>query len=239
MCVGNTANHPSNQLVIDFDAPMPEHPTDEERDFERSHIVPIFYGGPWIAGGKFRPWPVVVMNGRRRLIAKQWSIRPPWMKPEVKLATYNARSEEMFDKPTFRESAAKRRCLVVSTGFVEWRHIGKVTFPYFIGLKSREAFAMAGLWDGDTFTICTVEANPIMKKIHNQRERMPVILPKESEAHWLDPALTQADVLSMCVQYPEDDMRWHTIGRDVTSRTIDPNHPGILEPVEYAGVVPL
>lgn len=241
MCVGNTANVPENQLRIDFDVPLPEHATEDERDFERGHLVPIHFGSPWVTGGQFRPWPVIVMNGRRRLIAKRWSLRKAWMKPDNRTATYNARSEEMFEKPTYLDSAAKRRCLVISTGFVEWRDVGKIKIPYFIALRSRGSFAMAGLWEGDTFTICTTHANEIMSKIHNNgRERMPVILPKELERAWMDPEIQRKeDVLSMCSSYPQDDMRWHSISRDVSSRTVDPNRPGIADPVEHPGVVPV
>jgi len=79
-----------------------------------------------------------------------------WQQP---ILTLNAMSEEMLlPKKMYRDAALKRRCLVLSSGFYEWRHefpVGKKTvnplktaikYPYHIGVKNREYFFMAGIW---------------------------------------------------------------------------------------------
>ena len=40
-----------------------------------------------------------------------------------------------------------------------------------------------------SFTMVTTEANPLMKYVHNNRERMPVMLKKDDERSWLDPKI--------------------------------------------------
>ena len=93
----------------------------------------------------------------------------------------------------------KKRCLVIADGFYEWRTEGKRKFPMYIRLKSGEPFGFAGLYnvwtspDGKqtcTCTIITTEANEAVKPIH---ERMPVILPKDKEDFWINPAFEDKD----------------------------------------------
>jgi putative SOS response-associated peptidase YedK len=71
----------------------------------------------------------------------------------------------------------------------------------FFQLKNDDVFGLAGLWESwhspdgiklETCTIITTEANQLLKPVH---ERMPVILPKEACAAWLDPAAKKPDEL--------------------------------------------
>ncbi len=83
----------------------------------------------------------------------------------------------------------------------------------YIGLESGEPFGMAGLWeawkspDGEwlhSCTIITTEPNSLMEPIHN---RMPVILPRESEPGWLEPGVDDLSRLTDLLQpYPADAM---------------------------------
>ena len=49
--------------------------------------------------------------------------------------TLNARADTIFEKPPFREPIMKKRCIVPSTGYFEWRHEGANKIPYYIYLK--------------------------------------------------------------------------------------------------------
>ena len=103
-----------------------------------------------------------------------------------------ARAETITEKPSFRNPFRGKRCLVPATGFYEWQRTTDKT-PYYIGLKSREPFCFAGLWDqwvspdGEiirSFTIITTAPNELMAAIH---DRMPVILHRDDEQRWLNP----------------------------------------------------
>jgi putative SOS response-associated peptidase YedK len=132
----------------------------------------------------------------------QWGLVPSWAK-DIRIGSkmFNARSETLGEKPSFRALLKRKRCLVPASGFYEWkREDGKV--PYIIKVRNQDHFAMAGLYDvwqgGDgsvlpTFTIVTTAASKAMADLH---DRMPVIVAHDMEAEWLapgelDPSLVQ------------------------------------------------
>ena len=145
--------------------------------------------------------------------------------------TLNAIGEEMLDKVSYRDAALKRRCLVLSSGFYEWRHYtpagtGKdVAYPYHIVLPGQEYFFMAGIWQPwtdqetgetiDSFSIVTTQANRLMAQVHNKRKRMPLILPEELAWEWIQADLSP-DRLEFLVhyQYPAEQMKAYTIRKD-------------------------
>lgn len=118
----------------------------------------------------------------------RWGIKPPWSKDKSKLLI-NARSETIEEKSTFKDSYNKRRCLILSNGFYEWKRKGGKT-PYHITLNEEGLFSYAGLWDyyeengimKRACSILTTESKGAMRKIHN---RMPVILSGNKEKIWL------------------------------------------------------
>ena len=127
--------------------------------------------------------------------------------------TLNCISEEMYDKPSFRDALKDgKRCLVPVTGFFEWMWMdkaGKVKQPYYVYLRQQKIFSLAGVYSswknplsGEltyTYSVLTTSANPLMEKIHNNKKRMPVIVDRQYEIDWLNPALTKEDVLARAV----------------------------------------
>ncbi|MCB9168121.1 MAG: SOS response-associated peptidase [Flavobacteriales bacterium] len=183
-------------------------------------------------------WPVLTAEDPETFHDLQWGLVPTWAKdPDAflkKAPTYNAVSGTAYDKPSFRGAMKHgHRCLIPVTGFYEWMHVGKVKYPHFIHLKSRELFFLAGIYENGTFSILTCPANPLMAHIHNSKKRMPVILPQAEEETWLKAGLTQEEVLALCRPYPDDDMEAWTVGRGITSRSADPNTPQAAVPVDY------
>lgn len=100
---------------------------------------------------------------------------------------------------------------VAATGFFEHREVRgfKKKVPYYIKLKDREIFFIAGLYvyspqpdleTGEaigTFTVITRNANELMKQIHNGGDnagRMPLILPPGDEQQWLNPEMEDIDI---------------------------------------------
>ncbi|HRN72930.1 MAG TPA: SOS response-associated peptidase family protein [Ginsengibacter sp.] len=147
----------------------------------------------------------------------------------------NAVGEEiLMPGKIFRDAALTRRCLIISTGFYEWRHVYPVNkktgqplktakkYPYFISLKERPYFFMAGVWqpwtDRDTgeyvesFAIVTTAANSLMAQIHNSKRRMPLLLDEAHAFEWLlgDPDEKRLQEI-VRYQYPEALFEYHTI----------------------------
>jgi putative SOS response-associated peptidase YedK len=76
-------------------------------------------------------------------------------------------------------------------------------------------------------TIITTEPNDLLESIHN---RMPVILPRDAYARWLDPAEVSAQELQgLLVPYPAEEMTAYEISTLVNSPQND--SPEIVTPV--------
>lgn len=111
--------------------------------------------------------------------ALKWGF-PKW---DGKGVIFNARSETALEKPTFKAPLLSRRCVVPSTGFYEWEHIGTLKRKYHLKLPGEGVLYMAGIAKDDVFTILTTEASSSMARIHN---RMPVILYRDELRRWLE-----------------------------------------------------
>lgn len=209
---------------------------------------PMFYEN----GFDFNPGLVITAERPQELQLFSWGLIPWWTKNAQeaktrKLQTLNCISEEMFDKPSFKDSIKEgKRCLIPCTGFFEWRHLnnGKQKYPYYIFLKERSLFSIAGIYSnwvdkstGEeifTYSVLTTQANPLMERIHNSKKRMPVIFPKEYEKDWLNPNLTKDDVLSLCTPLSGPVMDAYTISKKITDRSIsDKNVLDLSNRFEY------
>lgn len=181
-------------------------------------------------------------DGRRHLVALRWGLVPSWAKdPKIGNRLVNARSETAADKPSFRSSFRKRRCLIPADGFYEWqRRDDGSKVPYLIHRADGAPMAFAGLWsvwrdpeapDAEplrTCTILTTEANAFMAGMH---DRMPVILEADAWDPWLDRDLADVERLRALLG-PADDrlLTGHPVSTEVNSPRHD--HPGLLEPVD-------
>ena len=136
----------------------------------------------------------------------------------------NARCETVATKPAFRAAFKKRRCLVPADGFFEWQKVGAAKQPYNIGLKDHEPFAFAGLWEWwrdpatleevKTCSIITTTPNELTAPIH---DRMPVILPMDRRAAWLDPGISAEELQSFLVPFDANLMEAYPISTRVGS----------------------
>lgn len=148
--------------------------------------------------------PVICNDTPDKIILFHWGLIPYWVKDttqarEIANMCLNAKIETIEEKPSFRESAEHKRCVIPATSFYEWKWLdskGKNKEKYEIKLSQHDLFAFAGLWSnwtnkntGDTiytFTIVTTEANELMAEIHNTKKRMPVILQPNQVDEWLN-----------------------------------------------------
>ena len=142
------------------------------------------------------------VEGREAAFMK-WGLIPFWAKdPKIGSRMINARAETVAEKPAFRNALKKRRCLVLADGYYEWQKTPVGKRPFRIVMRSGEPFAFAGIWEtwkdlqGNVIPSCTIittAANDFLSPIH---DRMPVILPRESEGMWLGPGVEDPDSLT-------------------------------------------
>ena len=77
----------------------------------------------------------------------RWGLIPSWAKdPSIGAKFNNARGETVAEKPAFRSSFAKHRCLIPANGFYEWQPVAGRKQPYYIHPTAPgDIFAFAGL----------------------------------------------------------------------------------------------
>lgn len=183
-----------------------------------------------------------VITSSDQIQAFNWGLIPFWVKTEedaeeIRKMTLNARADTIFEKPSFREPIMKKRCIVPSTGYFEWRHERSKKIPYYIYLKDEPIFSMAGIYDTwldkatgvehTTFSIITTDTNPLTNYIHNTKHRMPALLSKEDEEKWLESALSKADISALLKPYDAALMDAYVIGNDFIKKA--PTDETILE----------
>ena len=172
---------------------------------------------------------VIERDAHRQATLLQWGLIPAWSK-EPK-GFINARVETIEEKPSFKESFQRRRCLIAADGFYEWERIGKISQPYFFQMKDEEPFVFAGIWDRwgsiSSCAIITTTANELLAKIHT---RMPVILRPESFDLWLSDQSRSADLKDLLTPFPSDLMTSHPVGYEVNNTKTDDE--SLLRPVE-------
>jgi putative SOS response-associated peptidase YedK len=160
------------------------------------------------------PIAVVLLDaeGERRFRLMRWGLLPHFVKdPKTFPTLFNARSEELLSKPSFRNAARRRRCLIPADGFYEWTGPKGQRRPYYLRPEPPHLFAFAGLYESwsepeggviDTATILTCEPNATVAPLHN---RMPVILAPECYDAWLDTKDVSAEeALAMTGPAPSD-----------------------------------
>lgn len=172
-----------------------------------------------------------------------------WQQPII---TLNAMSEELL-KPgkIFRNAALERRCLIISSGFFDWRHefpISKKTgkplktaikYPYHVSVKNQDYFFMAGIWQpwsdketgeySETFSIITTQANALMAQVHNSKKRMPTILTADLALEWLSPTLHEERISELAkFQFPTNQMEAYSVAKDFRNAH-DPAQPVVYE----------
>ena len=186
---------------------------------------------------------LAVTNGTgRRASQMRWGLIPSWAKDASGASRMiNARAETLAERPAFRAAFSRRRCLVIADGYYEWRRSGKSRTPFRITVSSEDPFAFAGLWEiwrdpaGELIKSCaiiTTAANDLLRPIH---DRMPVILPREREALWLDHDVQDPQLLgSALIPYPANALQAYEVSSLVNS--VANNGPELIARQAQSGV---
>lgn len=147
--------------------------------------------------------PVILFGKReesRVITTARWSLVPAWSKElSTKFPTFNARSEGITEKASWKGPLKSARCLIPATGYYEWVGAKAPKTPHFIRPTEPTPLMFAGLYswwpdptkseDDDsrwhlTATIMTMATVPELADIH---DRNPVGLPESHWWSWIDP----------------------------------------------------
>ena len=183
----------------------------------------------------------------RRLEAARWGLVPSWAKdPSVGSRAFNARSEEVEDKPMFRNALIKRRAVVPATGYYEWKLVDGEKIPHYIHPADGSPLYFAGLYewwknpavaDDDparwllSFTILTRDSIGDLGSIH---DRMPLFLDPDFADAWLDPTTDNVgDILDAAIDAAPDVAR--SLDNHVVSKAVGNvrnDAPELIQPVD-------
>ena len=144
----------------------------------------------------------VLASGFENAFLAGWGLIPSWVREKeqagrIRSATVNARSETVHEKPSFRNSWPRKRCVFPVRGFFE-PHLarnGKETWR--IGRRDGDVFFLGGLYEetssllencypAKTFSLLTLAASGFLAEVHNEKKRMPLLMTGEKALLWLD-----------------------------------------------------
>jgi putative SOS response-associated peptidase YedK len=188
MCGRFVSATPPDQLAKYFGAEPP--PT--EHLLEPNHNVAPTQG----------IYAVFERDGIRRMDTFHWGLVPFWAQdPGIGNKMINARAETLAEKNSYKRPFARRRCIIPADGFYEWQKLEgqKKKQPMYISRADGEPLALAGLWeiwkdknqtdeDDEPLELysCTIITGPPNEKVAEIHDRMPVMLPPDRWAEWLD-----------------------------------------------------
>jgi putative SOS response-associated peptidase YedK len=176
----------------------------------------------------------------RELHAARWGLVPRWAKGESEGAPLiNGRIETILEKPSFKDSVIRRRCVIPASGYYEWQVKPDGTKQPFYINAGEGMFALAGLYewwkkpDGSwllSATTLTKDSAPELAHIH---DRNPLLLTPETFEAWLDPHLIGDQELLEAISSGSDEVAAEALFNPVAVRVgkVSENDSNLILPL--------
>ena len=152
-------------------------------------------------------------DGQREVVPMRWGFSKS-ENTSFKPDHMHARAETIDTRPTFADSFAERRGIVVVASFNEGEEQpGGKTKQWVIRAKDRKPIAIAVIWEewvGDagseaTFVMATTPPNPLIARI---TDRMPAVLRQEDWPVWLGEADASLKDMKALLKMFDDEGAW-------------------------------
>lgn len=241
MCFHTSQTKKTTELENRFDVSLVDDSIREYFDVPRYHM-----------NGFSHPNMLVIPQEKSNVLAPGvWGIVPsnkskeeikPYFKEAVKYGGgLNARSEKVFQHFIYRSSIMENRCIIPVSGFFEPHDYKGDKYPFHFKDKENKPLSLAGLYTVIdtfiTFTILTKDASPLFAKVHNKKNRQPVILDDEYTYNWLSTDLNETDIKDILkFTYPEESLDAYSVSRDLFSPKVNSDVETIIDEVRYEGV---
>jgi putative SOS response-associated peptidase YedK len=154
---------------------------------------------------------VLIVKDQASLLAR-WGLRGKFI---------NLRAETVASK--FPGPYRSGRCIVPASGFYEWKQEAGRKQPYYLFPRDQPLFGFAALWERDTCTLITTDANAQVRRVH---ERMPLMLTTDQYRKWLD------GEDGLLESTPQVALVAHPVGMAVNQAAND--SPALIAPVELS-----
>jgi len=148
---------------------------------------------------------------------------PHWADFKLARQTYNARTETVATKPSYRNAWKRHQfCIIPADNFYEPCYEadpeGKKSIRWKIWPVDERPLGIAGIWewrangpDGAPLVSCSMltvnaDGHPLMKRFHkpNDEKRMVVILDPEMYRPWLNGTLSAEEIAGLLRTYPAE-----------------------------------
>jgi putative SOS response-associated peptidase YedK len=214
----------------------------------------LFSDKQFVKGFDFPLMPVISNDKPTDIQMFRWGFVPPHTQNTEKATafltqynTLNAKAENLFDSRLFSEAIKKQRCLVLCSGFFEWRHKNpekknSEKYPFYVSLKDEGMFVFGGIWEKftdqntseviHTYAIITTQANELMELVHNTKKRMPLIIEPEKALKWLESDLNEEEIKSFFKPFNADKLKATPI-KKINPRLQYENNPEITVYYHY------
>lgn len=174
---------------------------------------------------------IVSRDGVKQIEVMKWGFIPAGAKDTTavfRYKSYNARSEGIFDKPTWSKVIRDQRCLIPANGFFEWKTTASGKNPFYIHPTDASLFAFAGVYsswtdpEGKIWGMCSIVTTNSGSESDMVPSRLPVILHPDDEADWLNPVIGDINSLYRIMRPLDADiLTIIRVGEDVNSSKID------------------
>lgn len=185
-------------------------------------------------------------DGLRNLESASWGMIAPWQKSMTEARAsqshaINARSESIYEKPTFRDAFRRTRCLIPVTGYYEWATaLGKYApkQPFYVSDRDGAPLSIAGIWSSwispngeqiNSASIITQEAQGELASIHS---RMPVFMEPARWDIWLDPSNRDIENLRALMRTPNSERNLVTRPVDSRVNLVANNGPELINEID-------
>jgi len=185
----------------------------------------------------FLPGVRVGEDGGQKWAIMRWGLIPRWARPDrIPDRTFNARSETVAEKPTFRDAYKKRRCVIPVSGYYEWTGGRGAKQPFYFHRSDNAPLVLAGLWETwrfednivDSCTILTRASDDYLGQYHH---RMPVFLEKERTEQWL--LAGPDEVRHLIDSVTTEPINIYAVSKSVNNARND--FPELINPMESTG----
>ncbi len=170
---------------------------DEAQNASFAQQMMISLSRPLTMSGEIRPTDIAAViaparNGQRSVFPMQWGFSINGLKTPI----VNARIESAAEKPTFRDSWYRRRCVIPASWYYEWQHYKtsdgktKTGEKYAIQPQNSKVTWLAGLYrfeelNGFKYPVFVVLTRDPSESVSGIHDRMPVILPENAVGDWI------------------------------------------------------
>lgn len=185
--------------------------------------------------------PVIVQRGdTREMELMLWGFVPQNAKDTnsvFRYKTHQARSEDVFSKPTWQGVVRTQRCLIPANGFYEWRQSAEGKRAFYLYPTDQPLFAFAGIYSewtdpqGVSQGICALITTASDSGSDQIPSRLPVIVQPAEQSVWLDPTIDDIQMLIRIMRPLEPHELTVTRVSDAIGSTKQ-SLPSLIEPVK-------